>query len=408
MNIKHELEVALFTGGGDRPYAFGLATALLSKGLSLDLIGSNELDSPEWYVSSKVRFLNLRGDQRPDASLAKKVIRVLRYYIRLVRYAATAKPKIFHVLWNNKFEMLDRVFLMLYYRLLRKKLVLTVHNVNTKKRDSNDSVLNRVTLKIQYRLMDHLFVHTESMKRELIEEYRVCPSTITVIPFGINNAVPVTNLTSDAARQQLGVGKAERLILFFGNIAPYKGIEYLIDAFQKVLSSKDNYRLVIAGNIKDCNAYWSAIQKAIDREVKERRILLSIRYIPDDETEVYFKAADLLVLPYRYIYQSGVLFLGYSFGLPVVATDVGTLREDIIEGETGFICKPDDPIQLAKTIQLYFSSNLYNDLCSRREKIKDYARERYSWEVVSQQTERVYGTLLAARSSHERSFVVSR
>jgi glycosyltransferase involved in cell wall biosynthesis len=405
--VMSEVEVALLTGGGDRPYAFGLATALLSKSLCVDLIGGDDLDSPEWHGTSQVNFLNLRGDQRPDASRSSKVSRVLRYYVRLIRYAATARPKIFHILWNNKFEVFDRVLLMYYYKLLRKKTVLTVHNVNVKKRDSNDTMLNRLTLKIQYRLADHLFVHTEKMKRELMEEFGVSASAITVIPFGINNAVPDTNLMSDEARRRLGIAEKDRVILFFGNIAPYKGLEYLVDAFQQVVTRSDNYRLIIAGNLKDCEMYWNDIQEMIKRDGNGGRILLKIRYIPDDETEVYFKAADLLVLPYRHIYQSGVLFLGYSFGLPVVATDVGALREEIIEGRTGFICTPEDSIDMARAIETYFSSDLYKDLNNRRQEIRKYALERHSWDVVGQLTGNVYAKLLRDRLSDEGSRVVS-
>ena len=72
-----EIAVALLTGGGDKPYAFGLATELISKGASLDLIGSDELDSPEFHGKRRVNFLNLRGDQRPDAGFGKKMFRVL-------------------------------------------------------------------------------------------------------------------------------------------------------------------------------------------------------------------------------------------------------------------------------------------------------------------------------------------
>src|SRR5437879_3974705 len=64
------IEVGLLTGGGDRPYAWGLAMALLSKGVCLDFIGSDHLDSPELHVNPKLTFLNLRGDQREDANLA--------------------------------------------------------------------------------------------------------------------------------------------------------------------------------------------------------------------------------------------------------------------------------------------------------------------------------------------------
>ena len=97
--MKSEVEVALLTGGGDRPYAFGMATALMGNGLCLDIIGGDDLDSPEWHGTSQVNFLNLRGNQRPDASWASKVSRVLRYYVRLIRYASTARPKIFQGDW---------------------------------------------------------------------------------------------------------------------------------------------------------------------------------------------------------------------------------------------------------------------------------------------------------------------
>ena len=68
-------------------------------------------------------------------------------------------------------------------------------------------------------------------------------------------------------------------------------------------------------------------------------MILKIEYVPDAETEVYFKAADVLALPYTHIFQSGVLSLGYGFGLPVIAADVGSLKEEIIEGKTG-LCVP--------------------------------------------------------------------
>src|SRR5277367_6760753 len=137
------IAVALLTGGGDKPYAFGLATELISKGASLDIIGSDDLDCPEFHVAG-VNFLNLRGDQETDVSLARKVLRIVKYYLRLIRYAAGAKPRVFHILWNNKFEWFDRTVLMIFYRLLGKKLVLTLHNVNASKRDSKDSLFNRI------------------------------------------------------------------------------------------------------------------------------------------------------------------------------------------------------------------------------------------------------------------------
>src|SRR5262245_28553705 len=130
-----EPSVAILTGGGDKPYALGLAATLIKQEVRFDFIGSDEVDGPELHCNPGVSFLNLRGDQRTDADVWTKTLRVLRYYLRLVRYAATARPRLFHILWNNKFELFDRTVLMLFYRLLGKKIVFTAHNVNAGKRD---------------------------------------------------------------------------------------------------------------------------------------------------------------------------------------------------------------------------------------------------------------------------------
>lgn len=393
---NHEIAVSLLTGGGDKPYVFGLATELSSKGVMLDLIASDELDSPEFRGIPRLNFLKLRGDQNPRVSLDKKVIRILGYYFKLIRYAATAKPKVFHILWNNKFLHFDRTLLTYYYKLLGKKVVLTVHNVNTEKRDNRDSAFNRFTLRIQYRLADHLFVHTEKMKQELIDEFRVQAGQISVIPLGINNFAPQTSLTSAEAKRRLGIRESDKAILFFGRITPYKGLEILVEAFQKSLSPEDNYRLLIAGRPEVASeaGYWYPIREALSEDVQKGRVLLRAEHIPDEETELYFKAADVLVLPYRGIYQSGILFLGFSFGLPALASDVGSLRDEILEGSTGFVFRPEDPVDLAMTIKNYFASDLYRDLSERRKEIQEFARKGHDWKDVGRITTGMYDRLL--------------
>src|ERR1700727_201456 len=290
-DTAREIEISLLTGGSDRPYVFGLTTSLMSNGAAIDLIGSDELDFPKFRSKPGLNFLNLRGSNRPDVSFLEKVFRVSTYYAKLIRYAATSKPKIFHILWNNKFDLFDRTLLMLYYRVLRKRVVLTAHNVNAGKRDSKDTRLNRLTLRIQYRLTHHIFVHTDKMKDELIEEFGVQGTRVTVIPFGINNAVPNTSLTAGDAKRRLGLREDEMAILFFGRVTPYKGLEYLIAAFRKVLGTRENYRLVIAGKPDRCEGYWRAIREEIREDVQKGQVLLKANFIPDDETEVYFKAA---------------------------------------------------------------------------------------------------------------------
>jgi D-inositol-3-phosphate glycosyltransferase len=390
-----EMGVGLFTGGRDRPYAFGLVKALTSQGIGLQVVGGDELDGPEIEANAKLEFLNFHGRSRPSSSQLLKAVRVLFYYAQLVPYAVVAKPKIFHTLWNGKCEYFDRTLLTLYFKLLGKKLALTAHNVNAGKRDSKDSLVNRLTLKMQYRFVDHIFVHTEQMKSELINDFAVQAKNVTVIPFGINNAVPHTELTADEAKRRLCVQKRERAILFFGNIGPYKGLDHLVEAFHILVARDGEYRLIIAGKHRTgAEQYVKNIREATAEEVKRGRIIQRIEHIPDSDIELYFKAADVLVLPYTFVSQSGVLPLGHSFGLPVIAADVGSLRDDIVENETGFLCKPSDPADLARAIETYFESDLFKDLTNRRQKIQEFACKRHSWNVVGEMTGKVYAELL--------------
>jgi D-inositol-3-phosphate glycosyltransferase len=390
------IHISLLTGGGDKPYALGMAAALTAAGVSVDFIGSDDLSVPELLNNPRVNFLNLRGDQRPEASRMTKVLRVLKYYTRLIRYAAIAKPNVFHILWNNKFEFFDRTVLTLYYKLLGKRLVFTAHNVNAGKRDRNDSWLNRLTLLGQYRLLDHILVHTQRMKRELCDEFSVPDAKVSVVPFGINNTVPNTSLGSAEAKQRLKIGTTDKPLLFFGNIAPYKGLEYLVEAFIELVKRDRSYLLLIVGNPKGPENYWRQIQETIRVSGIGDRVIEKIEYVPDETTELYFKAADVLVLPYAHVFQSGVLFLGYSFGLPAIVADVGTLKDEILKGQTGFVFKPRDSTDLAAKIDKYFSSELFSDLENRRADIKVYANERYSWDKVAVITMKIYADLVAS------------
>jgi D-inositol-3-phosphate glycosyltransferase len=385
--------VALLTGGSDKPYALGLASALAAQGVRIDFVGSNELDCPQVHALRDLRFLNLRGDQSEHVGFARKVGRILAYYGRLLRFAATANTPILHILWNNKFELLDRTALMAYYRLAGKRIVLTAHNVNTAARDGRDTWINNRSLRIQYRLAHHVFVHTERMKRELVSEFGVPEHKASVIPFGMNNTIPTSAMTAAEARRSFGLGPDERTLLFFGQIAPYKGLEYLVDAVALLARRGDEVRLLIGGKIKRGNAdYWAKIQQAIEAQGIGHLVIQRIQFIPDEEVEPYFKAADAVVIPYLNVFQSGVPFLAFSFGVPVIATDVGSLRDDITE-DTGLLCRSRDPEDLAHTIVKFFGSELHTDRENRRERIRRVASEAHSWTTVAERTRAVYAAL---------------
>jgi glycosyltransferase involved in cell wall biosynthesis len=389
------ISVGLLTGGDDRSYALGLTLALADEGICVDFVGSDQLDAPELHDNERIRFLNLRGDQTTSAGFMTKAMRLTRYYCRLLRYALKARPRVFHILWNNKFEFLDRTLLMIYYKLCGRRIVLTVHNVNAAARDERDGWLNRLTLRAQYHLSDHLFVHTPAMKEELRSAFSVSGDDVSVIPFGINNTAPNTMLTPQQARQRLGLRLADKVALFFGQIAPYKGVEYLLKAAAELQASDPDVCLVIAGKVKrGAESYWRELEA---RFPASDRLVMHIRHVPDSEIEMYFKAADVLVLPYVRIFQSGVPFLSYGFGLPVIATDVGALRDDVMEGQTGLVCRARDSNALAGSLRAYFGSDMYRNLEERRRGITRWVNEEHSWTRVAAITRAAYERVLEDR-----------
>jgi glycosyltransferase involved in cell wall biosynthesis len=342
-----------------------------------------------------LRFLTLYASPKVRRGKIPKLLAFIQVYIQLMIYAATTSAKIFHILWNYKLPLFDRTLLLLYYKLLGKRVVFTAHNINAAERDGADSFLNRFTLRFQYRNVDHIFVHTELMKQQLVDTFGVREQNISVIPFGTYDVVPQSSVTSADAKERVGVDLSHKTILFFGRIAPYKGIELLVDAFLRVAPKDASYRLVIAGEpMKDAEEQWRGVQRAVEESSVKEQVIQHTKFIADNEIELYFKAADVLALPYTQIFQSGVLFMSYSFGLPVIGTDVGSFAHDIIEGETGFVCRPADADDLARTIERYFSSDLYEALDQRREKIKQFIKAGHSWDKAGRKTVEVYSMLM--------------
>ncbi len=393
------VKIALFTGGIDKHYASGLCESLASLGVAVDVICNSEMATElAEKKPSNLDLLPLYAAPKQSQSRLQKLLVCARVYARLIRYATTSSAPVFHTLWNYKLPLFDRTFFLLYCRLLRKRLLFTAHNINAAERDGRDSLLNRLSLRMQYRLVDGIFVHTEKMKDQLVQLFGVQQEKITVIPFGTYSMVPQTTLTSAEAKQRLGLRTTDRAILFFGRITPYKGIDLLAEAFERVARNNSNYRLVIAGEVmKDAEQQWRRVQQAIAQSPVRGQVLEHVRFIADNEIELYLKGADVLVLPYTEIFQSGVLFMSWSFGLPVIATDVGSFRRDIDSGVTGYVCRSGDPADLAEAIETYFASDLYENLDANRVSIKEVVQASHSWEISARKTADVYERVMAGR-----------
>jgi D-inositol-3-phosphate glycosyltransferase len=381
--------VALLTGGWSDGYLVGLASGLLDAGVEIECVGGDELSVYPVFTREGVRYVNLRGSTDSNASFSQKALRILRYYVRLMTYSLRTRCRLFHVQWENKFIFLDRTLLLLYYKILGKRLVLTAHNVNGEEREGRDSALNRFSLKVMYTVADHIIVHTARMKTELSQRFRIEPAKVSVIPYGVYGIANGLKLSRNEARQKLSITLDRKVILFFGAIDWYKGLDVLVESFKGLLAEDPSYMLIVAGKPKYGQQYLAEIVDLLRGCRQDSDFLLRPEFIPEREMEWYFAAADCLVLPYRSIFQSGVLFLSYSFGLPVIATDVGSFREFVIEGKTGFVVPPSRE-GLAAGIRQYFASNLYGQLPVKRDVIRRWSRRKFDWRKIGSATRDVY------------------
>ena len=149
--------------------------------------------------------------------------------------------------------------------------------------------------------------------------------------------------------------------------------------------------------MKGFESYMQDVRRAIAEGEGADRVRCELEYIPDSETEVYFKAADVVVLPYKNIFESGVVFLAYRFGLPVIASDVGSFREELTDSGAGSVFEQGNPASLAETLGAFFQSGLYKNAASHRQRIREYGNAHHSWQIVGKITDRVYSDLLNVR-----------
>lgn len=177
-------------------------------------------------------------------------------------------------------------------------------------------------------------------------------------------------LDAETAKKQLGVPENKKILLFFGIIRDYKGLNLLIEALSHL---DDSYHLLIAGEV------YGSFEK-YEQQIKQlnlsEKISLHNHYIGDNEVNKYFSAADVCVLPYISATQSGITSIANHFLLPLIATDVGGLKETISDGETGLMVSEVNSSAIAKVIRRYFSENLKEKFAA---KIAEHNREN-SWD----------------------------
>ncbi len=373
----------------DNPhYTHSLVQGLSQHDLEVDLIGGDYHLLGRTFPP-QTRCLNLRGSHDSSVSPWAKIVRLLLYYGRCCLYMMRNRTRIVHV-QGFRFALIEGVVLLLLYRLMGKKIVYTAHNTQPK---GKQTVLKHWIFSCICRIAHRIICHTNNLKAELIEKYGLPRSKVSVVRHGLNCTVPVSSISAAEAREKLGLPASAKVLLIFGGILPYKGVHIALAALKELQKIGEAYTLVIAGGGgRNDSQYLNQLSTYMQHEGLSSAVTLWTDYIEDEDVELFFNASDVLLLPYTEgHFQSGVLFLAYRFGLPVIASDLETIREDVDEGVQGYLFQTGSADDLTVSIRRFYAEMATQD--SLRTKLQEYAARKYDWRVVAQEAIGIYRSL---------------
>jgi glycosyltransferase involved in cell wall biosynthesis len=272
------------------------------------------------------------------------------------------------------------------YFLLRpwlRNLVVTAHNAVP----HEPAGWHRAFFERWYRLVDRIHVMSSVARDRLVAEFGVPAEKLLLTPMGnYEDFVAQHAVDAGAAcRSSLDVPQEARVILFFGLIRRYKGVDRLLAAFELLAKAEDLY-LVIAGSTAPELA--RELEATIERSEAKARIRFRPRFSSDPELAALLRMADVVVFPYEHVYQSSALLLAMSFGKAIIASDIPGLREYLDDGVEGVLCDTTKTTHLAREILALARED------TRRETLGAAARETslesYAWEGIASQIEGLY------------------
>ena len=363
------------------PYDRALAAALARAGAEVELLTSRFLYGPVpepegcavrelFYRRSAARGLDAR---------ARRAFKAVEHLGDMRRLRAALDADVVHYQWLTM-PALDA-------RLLppRRPRLMTAHHILP----SNPTRRQVATARRTFGAMDAVVAHSEHGARRLREEVGVDPGRVRVIPHGAFDYL--TRLEEEKPLPQELREAEGPVILFFGLLRPYKGLDVLLDAFRQV----EGAELWIVGNPRmDVEPLRAAAKSA------PGRVRFLTRFIEDAEVPPIFRRADLVVLPYRDAEHSGVLYTALAFGKPLVASAVGGFPE-VAAGGVARLVPPGDPDSLARALNELATDGL------ARERLATAARTAaagpYSWDAVATQTLALYEELLNSPPSRTAS-----
>lgn len=361
-------------------YTFGQCIGLIKNNLEVNLYTNNETKNPN------IKGLKFFSFYYNLFASNFQIINGLRWIFGSIisifhaRFSGIACFH-FHIFYIN-ILVLFNIFLV---KILFGKVIITVHDVHSFSNKGN----NFFAKKVLYNLTDLILTHNNFSKNEI---QKIIPSkslNIHIAPHG--NYIPFINLTSDQilSRQRLGLPENKKIILFFGLIKEVKGLEVLLQAFKKVVDRFPDVVLLVAGKIWKND--FSIYQNIIDKNSLAENCILHTHFISHEDVKYYYCASDLVALPYKKIYQSGVLMMSLSYERPVLVSDLPPLKEVITDSVNGFTFKSEDRDALSAKLNYIFSNTEIMDKVAKQGSLD--VKEKYDWEHIGSLIAKAYRSI---------------
>jgi glycosyltransferase involved in cell wall biosynthesis len=377
------IDPSLFTWPYDHALVDGLSESghtvtLITKHLSPQEPGKNAAEIVEFFYP---------GLQSPWAQRLPHTVYLLLKglmhpicLLNLLRHLRRMRPDVIHFQWAP-LPVIDRFFLPAIRSIA--PAILTVHD-SAPFNDNPRSILQRIGAISIMNSFDRLIVHTNRARQRLID-HGLPAAKIAIIPHGIleSNSVPLTpHATADASTPVT--------LLLFGKIKPYKGTDVLIRALAAMPpASRARCRVRVVGKpYMDMEPLFALARKL----GVESNIVWDLRFVADDELNRIFAEADVMVMPYREIDASGVLMLGLSTGLPIVASRIGLFAEVLEEGQHGRLVAPDAPAELAEALTALVDSSA--ERSRMRDNVRTLRDSIPDWHSIGAQTAALYTVAL--------------
>lgn len=370
---------------GAHYYDFGLCHGLMAAGFRMSLYTCDETADPQ------IPGLGFYPFYQGIYGRANRLIRGWRYIrgtLATLRHAIASDENICHYQVFN--DLISETIVILLARLFGRKIVLTVHDVSSL---AGPASAKRKATGYLYRLADRLIVHNRISMEELVS-IGVPAAKISVIPHGhyLDSMRPLP--PAEVARRRLGIAPTAKVVLFFGQIKEAKGLDLLIQALPAVLRAVPDVVLVIAG--RPWKTDFSQYEALIENLNLKAQCRLFLGFIPDDEVAQYYAVADLVALPYRRIYQSGVLMMAMTYGRPVVVSDLPGMTEIIQDGMNGYVFRSECSGDLAFALIRALSSDI--DRNSIAQRASAYILEKHDWQEIGRKAGQLYRTLLSSQN----------